>query len=168
MLLGLAIGDPTGIGPEVTLKALAAEAANDDVRYRLIGDALMLQRLNARLGLNLPLAEVDESSSRFLITNPLRDPLPENLSPGAPAAANAALAWLKHAGELCLRGELDAMVTAPVNKEAIVRAGNSFVGQTEFLTELAGASRTVMMLLGHDERGRWLRKVGISASSAGA
>ena len=49
------------------------------------------------------------------------------------------------------------LVTAPVNKEAIVRAGIPFVGQTELLSELAGAERTAMMLLGQDDRGRWLR-----------
>jgi len=49
-------------------------------------------------------------------------------------------------------------VTAPVNKEAIIRAGRAlFVGQTEFLSELAGVNRTAMMLLGADERDRWLR-----------
>ena len=44
-----------------------------------------------------------------------------------------------------------------MNKEAIIRAGHKFVGQTEFLSELAGTKRTAMMLLGTDERGRWLR-----------
>ena len=52
---------------------------------------------------------------------------------------------------------MDAKVTAPVSKENIIRAGHAFVGQTEFLSEIAGTDRTVMMLLGHDERGRWLR-----------
>ena len=49
------------------------------------------------------------------------------------------------------------MVTAPVNKESILRTGESFVGQTEFLSQIAGTSRTVMMLLGTDDRQRWLR-----------
>jgi 4-hydroxythreonine-4-phosphate dehydrogenase len=44
-----------------------------------------------------------------------------------------------------------------VNKESIIHAGHPFVGQTEFLSELAGTRQTAMMLLGHDERGRWLR-----------
>jgi len=160
MTIGISLGDPTGIGPEVTLKAVAAEAGRDDTRYVLIGDVNQLGKLNTRLHLNLPLEGISGGagqSSRFTVVNPLHESLPGNLSPGAPAAANAALAWLKHAGRLCLGGELDAMVTAPVNKAAIVRAGNSFVGQTEFLTQFAGANRTVMMLLGHDERGRWLR-----------
>jgi 4-hydroxythreonine-4-phosphate dehydrogenase len=52
---------------------------------------------------------------------------------------------------------LDALITAPVNKKSIVDAGHKFVGQTEFLSELANAKRTAMMLLGTDERGRWLR-----------
>jgi 4-hydroxythreonine-4-phosphate dehydrogenase len=49
-------------------------------------------------------------------------------------------------------------VTAPVNKEAIIRSGEAdFVGQTELLSDLAGTDRTAMMLLGADDRGRWLR-----------
>src|SRR6185295_15512135 len=69
----------------------------------------------------------------------------------------AAVTWLHDAAERCLRGEVAAMVTAPVNKESIIRSGQSFVGQTEFLSEIAGTDRTVMMLLGADERNRWLR-----------
>ena len=79
------------------------------------------------------------------------------MQPGAPEAARAAVAWLEAGARLCLRGELDALVTAPVNKEAIVRAGISFIGQTEFLSHLTQAKRTAMMLLGQDEQGRWLR-----------
>jgi 4-hydroxythreonine-4-phosphate dehydrogenase len=59
----------------------------------------------------------------------------------------------------CLNGEFMALVTAPVNKEAIVRAGHSFIGQTEMLSEIAGCEQTAMMLLGHDDAGRWLRVV---------
>jgi 4-hydroxythreonine-4-phosphate dehydrogenase len=85
------------------------------------------------------------------------EPLPANLNPGAPEAARAAVRWLGQGADLCLAKQLDAVVTAPVNKESIVRAGIPFVGQTEFFSERAKADRTVMMLLGHDERGRWLR-----------
>jgi len=56
-----------------------------------------------------------------------------------------------------LRHELDALVTAPVNKEAIVRSGHPFIGQTEFLSQLSGVDHTAMMLLGHDQHERWLR-----------
>jgi 4-hydroxythreonine-4-phosphate dehydrogenase len=160
MLIGITLGDVTGIGPEVTLKALAVEAqSEDDARYLIIGDADCARRLNLQLELNLPLADYTEnnSSERICIFNPLSEPLSPDLHEGSPAAARAAVAWLKEAAERCLRHELDAMVTAPVSKENIIRAGYAFVGQTEFLSQIAGTERTAMMLLGHDERGRWLR-----------
>ncbi len=158
-LIGISLGDVTGVGPEVALKAIAAELPADDARYVLIGDAGTVQRINTQLGLKLSIASLGNApaSARILLTNPLPDPLPEDLVDGSPIAARAAVAWLKDGAERCLRQELDALVTAPVNKEAIVRAGHAFVGQTEFLSQLAGANRTAMMLLGHDERERWLR-----------
>jgi 4-hydroxythreonine-4-phosphate dehydrogenase len=157
--IGISLGDVTGVSPEVTLKALAAEAATDDTRYLLIGDAGVLHRVNRQIGLNLPLEPFTEPAApgRFFVTNPLDDLLPATLAAGAALAANASVAWLAEAGRRCLRGELDAMVTAPVNKESIIRAGHKFVGQTEFLSELAHTNHTAMMLLGHDDRGRWLR-----------
>jgi 4-hydroxythreonine-4-phosphate dehydrogenase len=81
------------------------------------------------------------------------------MAPGAADAAKAAVAWVKEAAELCLKQRASAMITAPVNKESIVRAGVRFVGQTELLSELAGTARTGMMLLGPDDHGRWLRVV---------
>lgn len=157
--IGISLGDVTGVGPEVALKAIAAEAAADETKYLLIGDEDCLRRLNASPGLNLPLKKFSGygATGRFFIFNPLAEPLPKNLPTGSPLAANAAVAALHDGGHRCLRGELEAIVTAPVNKESIIRAGHKFVGQTEFLSELAGTKRTAMMLLGTDERGRWLR-----------
>lgn len=157
--IGISLGDSTGIGLEVTLKALAAEATADDTRYVLIGDREQLHRLERKLGLNLSLENYSGpgTRSRFSIIQPLAEPLPQDLPAGSPVAARAAVAWLEHGAKLCLRRELAALVTAPVNKHAIVRAGLPFVGQTEFLSQQAGVGRTVMMLLGPDERGRWLR-----------
>lgn len=158
-MIGISLGDVTGVGPEVALKAIAAELPADNIRYLLIGDAGIVQRSNAQLGLNLRIAPLGTvpGPTRVFITDPLPGPLPENMVAGSPIAARAAVAWLKEGAERCLRQELDALVTAPVNKEAIVRAGHGFIGQTEFLSQLAGANRTAMMLLGHDEQQRWLR-----------
>jgi 4-hydroxythreonine-4-phosphate dehydrogenase len=157
--IGIALGDLTGIGPEVALKALAAEAATDDTRYLLVGDAAHLRRLNEHLRLQLPLEPYQGAAEegRFFVHSPASEPLPETMSPGSPAAALAALTWLTDGAQRCLRGELDALVTAPVNKESIIRAGQPFIGQTEFLSKLAGTDRTAMMLLGEDDRHRWLR-----------
>ena len=157
--IGIALGDVTGIGPEVALKALAAEAAADDTHYLLIGDAAHLRRLNEQLRLRLPLETYRgvPEGARFFVHTPTTETLPETLPPGSPAAALAALSWLSDGAQRCLRRELDALVTAPVNKESIIRAGQPFIGQTEFLSELSRTDRTAMMLLGEDDRHRWLR-----------
>ena len=158
--IGISLGDFTGVGPEVTLKALAAEAGRDDLRYLLIGDQAGLQQLNLRLSLHLPLAPFSgyASPGKFFLADPLHGTLPAANVAGAPAVARASVAWLREGAERCRRRELDALVTAPVNKESIIRAGHpAFVGQTEFLSEFAGTRRTAMMLLGHDGKNRWLR-----------
>jgi 4-hydroxythreonine-4-phosphate dehydrogenase len=158
--IGITLGDVTGIGPEVALKAIAAEAPKDETKFLFIGDGKILSRLNKNLGLNLPLKTFPgyDESGRFFVENLTDESLPEKLSAGSPLAAYASLAWLRYGAQRCLRGELDALVTAPVNKEAIIRAAHkNFVGQTEFLSELAGTRQTAMMLLGHDEKNRWLR-----------
>ena len=158
MRIGISLGDVTGIGPEVTLKALAHQAESD-TQFLLIGDVEHALALNQKLGLNLPLRRFGDGNGaeRFLLFNPLSEGLPAGLPPGAPAAARASVAWVKEGAQRCLRSELDGLVTAPVNKEAIVRAGQAFVGQTEMLSDLARTDQTAMMLLGHDDRGRWLR-----------
>jgi 4-hydroxythreonine-4-phosphate dehydrogenase len=157
--IGISLGDATGIGPEVTLKALAATAANDDTRYLLIGDEGCVHRLNEKLGTRLLLEKFPgrDGAGKFFTTRPFAEPLPANLPVGSPAAANAAVATLRDGAKRCLRRELDALVTAPVNKEAIVRAGHKFVGQTELFAKAARTKRYAMMLLGHDEHNRWLR-----------
>jgi 4-hydroxythreonine-4-phosphate dehydrogenase len=134
-VIAIALGDPTGIGPEVTAKALAAELPRDDTRYIIFGDHPLVRGLKSE---RVRLHPVENAS--------------------APAAA--AVAALKAGAEMCLRGEAKALVTAPVSKEAIIRAGyKDFVGQTEYLSALAGTTKTVMMLLGVDDRERWLRVV---------
>ena len=156
--IAIALGDVTGIGPEVTLKALAAESA-DDTHYLLLGDFDLLQSLQQRLGLSLDLRRYSSASEsgRFFVHNPFAEPLAFDLPSGSATAARAAIAYLTDGAQRCLRLEADALVTAPVNKEAIMRSGQPFIGQTEFLSQLAGIPRPVMMLLGQDERGRWLR-----------
>jgi 4-hydroxythreonine-4-phosphate dehydrogenase len=164
--IAIACGDITGIGPEVTLKALGSEMEADGPRFLLIGDADCLEGWNDRLHLGLHLRRCEgckgglekEGGGRIFIFNPVAA-LPGKLAAGSPEAAVAALGWLEEGGRRCLAGEVDALVTAPLSKESILRLGRPFVGQTEFLSEMAGTERTAMMLLGEDDAGRWLRVV---------
>ena len=157
--IAIALGDAGGVGPEIALKAVAAELGADDAAYLLIGDVALVHSLNDCLQLRLDLGDA-KSSARIHVFDPLPAPVPPSAFrlPHSPAAARAALAWLKYGAELCLRGEAAALVTAPVNKESIINSGEKdFVGQTELLSALAKTERTAMMLLGCDDRQRWLR-----------
>jgi len=154
--IGITLGDVTGIGPEVTLKTLA-QWPTPDVRCLIIGDAARLKALNDRLGLAVKLEAFeswDKPGQFFLLDGAM---LPKNLPTGSPLAAEAALEFLEEGVERCLSGELDGIVTAPVNKESILKLGEPFIGQTEWISQRASANRTAMMLLGADDRGRWLR-----------
>ena len=157
--IGISLGDAAGIGPEVALKAVDAEAGSDDAKYLFIGDSEYLARLNEKLSINLPLRNFSsyDNGAKFFTFDPSLEFLPKKLLKGSSVVANFAVAALREGAERCLRRELDALITAPVNKESIIRAGHKFIGQTEFLSELAKTKRTAMMLLGTDERGRWLR-----------
>lgn len=158
--IAIAMGDAGGIGPEVALKAIAAELHADDCRYILIGDEARVRELDSKLGLKLPLAAGSASGpDRCLVVRNLRERTgSKGLAAGSAEHAMDAIAWLKEGAALCLQGAADGLVTAPVNKESIIRSGEKdFVGQTELLSDLAQTPRTAMMLLGHDDRGRWLR-----------
>jgi 4-hydroxythreonine-4-phosphate dehydrogenase len=158
--LALALGDVTGVGPEVTLKALALDWDLDETQYLIVGDPSCARHWNEKLGLGLPIADQNPArqGKRLTIRPTGREPLPDSLPQGSPLAAQAAIAWVREGARLCLEGKAQALVTAPLNKEAVIRSGEpGFVGQTELLTELAGSCQTVMMLLGPDERERWLR-----------
>ncbi len=157
--IGISLGDVTGVGPEVALKAVAAEAETDETRYLFIGDEGCLSRMREALRLPMQWQKFTGTgqSGRFFFHAPSAAALPAGLPKGSPLAARAALDNLRAGAEFCSRGGVDALITAPVNKEAIIRTGERFVGQTEFLSELAGTDRTAMMLLGEDELHRWLR-----------
>ena len=156
--LGITLGDPSGIGPEVTLKALSRLPADDNFKYLILGDAALILRLNQALGTALDLQKYESSAQkgRFFYTHSGPN-LPESLVCGSPIAAESAMAALTEGAQRALAGELQGIVTAPVNKESIIRLGRPFTGQTEYLSGLAQTERTAMMLLGADDRGRWLR-----------
>lgn len=156
--IAIALGDPSGIGPEVALKAIAAEWNSDNARYVVVGCARLVRELNDSLALRLPIES--PATQRLSVVEPAGCPPFSTAlqTAGSREAARAALAWLRHGATLCLQRDAQALLTAPVNKAAIINAGeDGFVGQTELLSAMAGTDRTAMMLLGHDDRERWLR-----------
>ncbi|HVK58308.1 MAG TPA: 4-hydroxythreonine-4-phosphate dehydrogenase PdxA [Candidatus Kapabacteria bacterium] len=156
--LGITLGDPSGVGPEVALKALSRLDPSDPFKYLILGDSNLLLRQNKELGLNLPIQQFSSASAAGKFFHLHAGPeLAHKLECGSSIAAQSAMAALTEGANRALGGELDGIVTAPVNKESIIKLGRPFTGQTEYLSSLAKTERTAMMLLGSDDRGRWLR-----------
>ena len=136
--IAISLGDPAGIGPEVVVRALAARPA---LRVLVFGDPLVLSAAAARAGV----PRVDPEALRVVTTLG-----PNDVTPGRPndASARAQLAYLEAATDAVLGGECAALVTAPISKEWIARAGFTFPGHTEYLAARAGVAAFAMMLAG--------------------
>lgn len=146
--LALTVGEPAGIGPDLTV-ALAQQ--EHDSQIVAICDPDMLTRRAAML--NLPLTvklfdAQDHSPAKAgeIWVRPIPLKAEEVAGELNPANGQYVLDTLTHAAQGCLDGLFDAMVTAPVHKGVINEAGVPFTGHTEFLEEYTGAERVVMML----------------------
>src|SRR3954462_6057801 len=130
--LALTVGDAAGIGPEVVLKALARKdlPAADLVVY---GPASVLRERASRFGLASP-----ESLGARVVDVPAAGAIP--LGATSAAAGAAAAACVLRAARDAMAGGVDALVTAPLNKESLAAAGHPWPGHTEMLAEVAGVS----------------------------
>ena len=151
-ILGLTMGDPAGIGPEICIQALFEPAVLEHCVPVLFGDAGILQRLPMGEVRILSLAEwVATRRAHGTIGPVIVDCRAFNLGavvPGKVSAAcgKAAYVYIEQSIQSALRGQLDAVVTAPINKESLHLAGVPYPGHTEIFTALTGASRSCMML----------------------
>jgi 4-hydroxythreonine-4-phosphate dehydrogenase len=150
--IAISLGDPSGIGPEVTAKALAA--LRGAIAPYVFGDAGALLPWAKRARLALPEVDLGDAlppgGALVRVTR-----LPRSaLAPGKPARAGGAaqLAYLEAAYAAVASGEADALCTAPVSKAQVQRADRRFVGHTEWLEAKSGAPRSVMMLAGRKLR----------------
>ena len=144
--VAISLGDPSGIGAEVTAGAL--RALRGEIAPLVFGDPRVLAR--ALEGLGLPSVEPGEPlPPRGALVPVGRLPL-SALRPGRPAPAGGAaqLAYLEAAFGAVARGEADALCTAPVSKAQVARALPGFVGHTEWLEARCGVRRSIMMLAG--------------------
>ncbi|MCC2643043.1 MAG: pdxA [Nitrospira sp.] len=154
-LLGLTMGDPAGIGPEVIAKALADKALGRLCRPVVIGSHAVLERTIK--GLKLPLQVVAFEPANGLrlkagqvaLMDPLDHALPRfRMGVAAEATGAASVAFIKAAVELAQVGSLAGIVTAPINKEAMHMAGFHYPGHTELLADLTGSKEFGMMIVG--------------------
>jgi 4-hydroxythreonine-4-phosphate dehydrogenase len=148
-------GEPAGIGPDICLR-IASEPL--DARLAFVGNAALMAERAQDLGLELEIltcaSPADIQPQRAPVMQVLDRTLYSPVSSGRPDPLNAryVLDMLRSAAELCLSGQCDALVTAPVQKSVINEAGIPFSGHTEFLAQVAQAELAVMLLAGPSMR----------------
>ncbi len=152
--LAVTLGDPNGIGPEVVIKCLADSRLNKYMEPLVIGSAEVLRVHAARLGFgDLRLRIVHEAPERIeqggITVLDVTGDSPFDVQFGAITEAGGQLAMqaVARAVDLCMSGEVDAMVTAPISKEAIAMAGYREPGHTEFIARRTGCGRFTMMMI---------------------
>lgn len=158
-LLAITLGDPAGIGPEIILKALAHDEVFDTCRPVVIGDRRILERAAGWLSLSPQFETVMDPRDGVYAagTVPVRDlgnadPAEIPVGRVSAAAGRAAVEAVLTACDMARAKTVDAIVTAPLNKEAMHRAGFSYPGHTELLAERTGAERVSMLLVGPNLR----------------
>jgi 4-hydroxythreonine-4-phosphate dehydrogenase len=136
--LGITLGDPSGIGPEIVAAALAAMPAEWRRRVVVYGDRVPLERGAKAMRVALPDVEI------------LGDGIGDSSVPGRPdeTSGTAQVGYLEAAVAAAKRGELDAIVTAPISKSWARRGGFQFLGHTEMLASRLGAGDVAMLFAG--------------------
>jgi len=155
-LIAVTMGDPTGIGPEIIARALARPEIGAECRALVLGDRSAMERGITVTGERLRLETLSEGvppvdrGPGTIYLRPLSHLGAADMVYGNPteASGEAMFRYITEAARLCLSGEAAAMATAPINKEAMNRAGHKYPGHTELLAELTGTVEFVMMLAG--------------------
>jgi 4-hydroxythreonine-4-phosphate dehydrogenase len=152
-IVAITMGDPAGVGPEVTARALARSEVWECCRPLVVGDTKTLDRAVALVQVELaPRKIVGAVQAKFdraapdvldLDTVSVRGVRPGEVSA---VAGRAAVAYIEQAAELALSGQVHALTTGPINKAAIQAAGSPHIGHTEMLAELTGAGDVTTML----------------------
>ena len=159
-IIGITMGDAAGIGPELILKIFAAGTLHSFCRPVVIGSKAVFELYRKRLGIDVELVDIDPVDIELSDIEPiggagkmtildlgLVDTDALEIGVVAPEPGNAAVVYTQEAGRLALANRIEAMVSAPLNKEAMRAAGYTFEGQTQILAELCGARRHGMILL---------------------
>jgi 4-hydroxythreonine-4-phosphate dehydrogenase len=151
-IVGVTMGDGAGVGPEIIVKALSNPEVHGFCRPVVIGDQVRLSRAADLCGLAVPLRRVERVEDAAFVPGSIDVVdlalLPDDLPFGelSARAGEAAFRYIERAVELAAAGEIQAICTAPLNKEALHAAGHRYPGHTELLAELTGTPEVSMML----------------------
>jgi len=150
--VAVTMGDGAGVGPEVVVAAVLDPQSNAECRPVVIGDALRLRQAADILGIDADIQAIQDMEDAVFTPGRVNvidlALLPEDLPWGqlSPVAGHAAYEYIRVASELAMAGKVQAICTAPLNKEALHAAGHIFPGHTELLAHLTGTEEVSMML----------------------
>lgn len=149
--IAVSVGDPSGIGPEVSLKALVDTKVRNLAQWILVGDAWQLHEIDQHIGSLsghrvTDVGEVTPDMDVVILDTDQLDRRDYVLGKVSAACGQAGLTYVRTAAELCLADKTAAMVTAPLNKEAVSLTVKGFIGHTEFIAELCGRDESRMLL----------------------
>jgi 4-hydroxythreonine-4-phosphate dehydrogenase len=145
--VAITMGDPAGVGPEVTLKALRERELYEVCRPVVFGTVAALEREPAAQGIEFDTTGDDASPERVLV-HPVSDVDPPPYGEVSAAGGELAVAAVRAATEAALAGRIDAVATAPLNKASMRQAGYPHDGHTELLADLCGGAEVSMVLVG--------------------
>ena len=148
--IGITMGDPAGIGPEIVVATLAEMTDEARSQSAVIGNLDLLRRADTIRGTGLTFVEGVEASEGAVPVIHVQTANQDQINDGeeSAAAGEAAYRYVERAVELCLSGDISVIVTAPLNKAAMHSAGHHFDGHTELLAHLTGATSSFMLLAG--------------------
>jgi 4-hydroxythreonine-4-phosphate dehydrogenase len=153
-VVGITMGDAAGVGPEVIMKSLGHEEVYERCRPVVVGDAARLRLAGTLIGRPTPEVRVVSSPAEARFEFGTADCIDVGLIPAdlpfgrlSAAAGDAAYRYIERAVELTRTGGIDAICTAPLNKEALGAGGHEFPGHTEILAHLTGTPEVSMMLV---------------------
>ena len=149
--LALTLGEPAGIGPDLTLQLWAERVTRKLPPFFFVADRAFVAARAEALSLDIPLAECapEEAALHFADALPLvPSGVPATAAPGRPdsSSAAAARASIDLAVRLTQQGKAAAVVTNPIAKHVMQAGGFTFPGHTEYLAHLSGAPRPVMLI----------------------
>lgn len=151
--IGITMGDAAGVGPEIIVKMLDHPKIYQQCRPLVVGDARRLEQAAKIVGSTLTVHRI-ETVDQALFTHGTIDCIDLNLIPDdmpfgklSAVAGDAAYQYIYRAVELAKADKIDAICTAPLNKEALHAGGHKFPGHTEMLAKLTGIEEVSMMLV---------------------
>ncbi|HVE08632.1 MAG TPA: 4-hydroxythreonine-4-phosphate dehydrogenase PdxA [Paraburkholderia sp.] len=152
-VIGITMGDATGVGPEIIVKSLAHETVYQQCRPLVIGDARRLERAAQIVGSAAKVRRIERAADARYEPGTIDcidlGLIPDDLPFGklSPVAGDAAYQYIARAVALAEANDIDAICTAPLNKEALHAGGHKFPGHTEMLAHLTGVEEVSMMLV---------------------